>query len=87
MGLSMPPVSERFDRLEETLQIALRMWAGDESAYTGEHYRLDEPVNSSTCISRPDPKILIGGTGERRTLPLVARYADACNLGSLPSTP
>jgi alkanesulfonate monooxygenase SsuD/methylene tetrahydromethanopterin reductase-like flavin-dependent oxidoreductase (luciferase family) len=84
MGLPMPPIGERFDRLEETLQIALQMWGGNASAYAGEHYRLDEPVNSPTCISRPHPTILIGGTGERRTLPLVARYADACNVFDIP---
>jgi F420-dependent oxidoreductase-like protein len=84
MGLPLPPVAERFARLEETLQIARRMWAGDESPFTGEHYRLDKPTHSPPPASRPHPPILIGGTGERRTLPLVARYADACNVFDIP---
>jgi F420-dependent oxidoreductase-like protein len=82
MGLPLPPIRERFERLEETLEIALRLWAGDPSPYVGEHYRLDAPVHSPAPISRPP--ILIGGTGERRTLPLVARYADACNVFDIP---
>ena len=82
MGLPLPPIGERFDRLEETLKIALQLWAGDETPIVGEHYRLDAPVHSPAPISRPP--ILIGGTGERRTLPLVARYADACNVFDIP---
>lgn len=84
MGLPLPPLAERFDRLEETLQIALRMWRGDASPYHGRHYQLDRPVCSPTPASRPHPPILIGGTGEKRTLPLVARYADACNVFDIP---
>ena len=82
MGLPLPPIRERFERLEETLKIALALWAGEESPIVGEHYRLDAPVHSPPPISRPP--ILIGGTGERRTLPLVARYADACNVFDIP---
>ncbi len=82
MGLPLPPVGERFARLEETLRIALQMWTGDASPFVGEHYRLDAPVHSPAPIARPP--ILIGGTGERRTLPLVARYADACNVFDIP---
>lgn len=82
MGLPLPPIGERFDRLEETIKIALQLWAGDETPIVGEHYRLDAPVHSPAPISRPP--ILIGGTGERRTLPLVARYADACNVFDIP---
>jgi F420-dependent oxidoreductase-like protein len=84
MGLPLPPLAERFERLEETLRIALQMWAGDESPFTGAHYTLGRPVHSPGTVSRPHPPILIGGTGERRTLPLVARYADACNVFDIP---
>jgi F420-dependent oxidoreductase-like protein len=84
MGLFLPPLPERFDRLEETLQIALQLWSGDTSPYRSSHYSLDAPAGSPRPISRPHPPILIGGTGEKRTLPLVARYADACNVFDLP---
>jgi F420-dependent oxidoreductase-like protein len=84
MGIPMPPVAERFDRLEETLRIALRMWSGDESPFHGRYYTLAAPVLSPGPVSRPHPPVLIGGTGERRTLPLVARYADACNVFDIP---
>jgi F420-dependent oxidoreductase-like protein len=84
MGLPLPPVAERFQRLEETLQIAARMWAGDETPFEGQQYRLERPVGSPRPVQRPGPPVLIGGTGERRTLRLVARYADACNLFDIP---
>lgn len=80
LGLLFPPTAERFERLEETLQICLQMWSGEDGPYEGRHYRLGRTLNSPQALTSPHPPILIGGSGERKTLRLVARYAQACNL-------
>jgi alkanesulfonate monooxygenase SsuD/methylene tetrahydromethanopterin reductase-like flavin-dependent oxidoreductase (luciferase family) len=82
MGLPLPPVQQRYALLEETLQLAHRMFAGDDSPFLGRHVRAERPRNHPTPARRP--RILVGGAGEKRTLPLVARYADACNLFDIP---
>jgi F420-dependent oxidoreductase-like protein len=87
LGLGVPvvPVAERFERLEETLQICLQMWSDDNGPFNGRHYQLAETLCVPAPTSRPHPPILVGGGGEKKTLLLVARYADACNVfGSSP---
>jgi F420-dependent oxidoreductase-like protein len=80
LGVPFPPLSERFERLEETLQICHQMWSDDEGPFDGVHYQLAETICSPRPVSSPRPRILVGGSGEQKTLRLVARYADACNL-------
>jgi F420-dependent oxidoreductase-like protein len=90
LGIPNPPLAERFELLEETLQICLRMWSGergDERPFEGRHYRLERPLNLPQSLSRPHPPILIAGDGEQKTLRLVARYADACGLRPGPEIP
>ncbi len=84
LGVPFPPLKDRFEMLQETLEICLQMWSGDETPYRGKHYQLDRPLNSPQSLSRPHPGILIGGSGEQKTLRLVARFADACNLWPTP---
>jgi F420-dependent oxidoreductase-like protein len=80
LGVPFPRLKERFERLEETLRIAHQMWNGDAMPFDGKYYQLAEPLNFPRALSNPRPPIMIGGGGEQKTLRLVARYGDACNL-------
>ncbi|MEY2419355.1 MAG: hypothetical protein QOG90_2035 [Actinomycetota bacterium] len=80
LGVPFPPLAERFERLEEALQICIQMWSDDNGPFKGKHYELEETLCEPRPISAPRPPILIGGGGEKKTLKFVARYADACNL-------
>jgi alkanesulfonate monooxygenase len=80
LGFPFPPLGERFERLEEALRICLQMWGEDDGSFEGRHYRLARTLNAPAPLSRPRPYIMVGGGGERKTLRLVAQYADACNI-------
>jgi len=84
LGIPFPPLRERFERLEETLQIALQMWSRESGAYRGRHFQLAETLCVPAPLSRPRPPIMIGGSGEQKTLRLVAQYAEACNIFGSP---
>jgi F420-dependent oxidoreductase-like protein len=85
LGVPFPPTKERFERLEETLRICLQMWSDDNGPFHGTHYTLEETLCSPQPVSNPRPRILIGGSGERKTLRMVAQYADACNIICAPA--
>jgi F420-dependent oxidoreductase-like protein len=80
LGVPFPPLAERFERLEETLQIAHQMWSGEAGPFDGKHYQLAETLNSPNSVQRPHPPIMIGGEGEQKTFRFIAKYGDACNL-------
>src|SRR6266511_3171819 len=83
-GVRFPPLAERFERLEDTLRIAHQMWSRNDGPFEGEHYRLAETINAPQPLAAPRPPIMVGGAGEKKTLRMVARYADACNLFARP---
>jgi len=85
LGLPFPSTAERFERLEEALQICRQMWSDDDGPYRGKHYTLERTLNVPQPLRTPP--ILIGGAGERKTLRLVAKYAQACNLFDTPELP
>ena len=80
LGVPYPPIAERFERLEEAIQICFQMWSDNDGPFEGKHYQLAETMCSPPPIQQPRPTLLIGGSGEKKTLRLVAKYADACNL-------
>jgi F420-dependent oxidoreductase-like protein len=86
LGIPFPPLRERFEMLEELLRVARQMWHGDDKPFEGKHYQLARPLNSPGPVQRPHPPILVAGGGEKKTLRLVAQYADACQLPAFAAT-
>ncbi len=86
LGFAFPPVAERFRQLEETIQICLQMWSDSEEPYDGAIYQLERTLNSPQSTTRPHPFLMIGGSGEKKTLRMVAQYADACNISLTPES-
>ena len=80
LGVPFPSTSERFEQLEETLQICLQMWSGDDGPYVGQHFQLEETICVPPALARPHPPIMIGGAGEKKTLRMVAQYSQTCNI-------
>ena len=80
-GIPYPPTPERFERLEDTLKLAKTLWSSDETSFEGQHFSAPAITNNPRPLSNPHPRILIGGTGPKKTLRMVAQYADACNIG------
>lgn len=87
MGVPYPPLAERFERLEEALQICGQMWSENNGPFEGKHYHLAETLCVPQPVSRPHPRILIGGMGEKKTLRMVAQYGQACNLFQFAGAP
>jgi F420-dependent oxidoreductase-like protein len=80
LGFAFPPLRQRFQMLEEAIQVCKQMWSDDDGPYNGKHFQLKETLCSPRPVQKPRPPILVGGSGEKKTLRLVARYADACNV-------
>jgi F420-dependent oxidoreductase-like protein len=87
LGAPFPPTAERFELLEETLQLAHQMWSGEVKPFNSKHFQLPAPICEPMPLSKPHPPIMVGGGGETKTLRFVAKYADACNLFPSPELP
>ncbi len=80
-GIPYPSTSERFEQLEDNLKLAKALWSSDETSFAGKHFSAPAITNNPRPLSNPHPRIMIGGTGPKKTLRMVAQYADACNIG------
>jgi len=86
LGFDFPPAGERLDRLEEALQICRAMFTEEAPSFAGKHYRIEKALNIPRPVQPNGPRIMVGGSGEKRTLRLVAQYADMCNINGSPDT-